>query len=889
MGLFSRKRTITVASVAYNLAGDINKRVKFLPTVIMSHLIKNDASASMADSIVNSLISGPGTKFRSFGRWARTSGYTSLIHQTSGGMYKGNTLDFDLIADNIDHDPDQVVVVQTAECRAADYGYWADQWMAENHPLLIDDDYVMDFNESTNTISIYLDDGITVYTFNPVDFDPHAEYLYVSYLLQKENQILSVEVGDDESGSWPHTTGVEWELVDTITTPQSTDLHTNVETVITYSDATPGSTDTDDYDTATPWDSIEDVWNKTEYMGQDIVEDQTYSIKTIQHNFTNKIIDTVVDTDVTTEDIGGGVIKTTTVTTTSEVLIDEFSYRIDTQKIIYRQWGSIKFFIYKQDSGNTDLDTLFTTEILSSEYFPFIPIYIDNAFVTGDIKVANKKAVKKAMGAKYDKLQAMIADNPSLGDIDYAYIIFGVPLNTKEKASIKYLYKFFESALVNDLADNDMYESWKLSWLAANESKHTWILWKAAQSDGGNPLYNTVEPIVIPYPPTPLHEFRLSSELYNLNIRISWSNIVKTTHVGLGKIGAKRGDCWTTFEEVATDTINLYSGGLAKFVANILEKRGVLTITWQLTENTYTSIAISDLHYENIIYGGKSVGISIKDAMNDEDESGFIIPIDETIYHQISLTNATQMSNSIAYILFNCYTIRKQKWYETSLFKLILIIIIIIISIYFPPAAGLLGSAATIGAAVGLTGIAAIVVGTIVNMIAAMILTRIIMTVSTKLLGDKVGSIVGAIVSVIAIAYGSAPSDGVAGMASVFSTLSDPQTLLNIASATGQGVAQYLNSKTMGVLSDLQKVLTDYNEQSKKVAEMWERNLGYGRTYIDPMEFTEIAKADNPLYITEPVNTFLSRTLILGTDIVEITHSMLTNFASITLSNHLLI
>ena len=188
MALFSKKKKIIVSSSTYNLAGDINNRVKFLPTTVMGYILRNDSSASLGNTIVSSLLSGPGIQFRSFGRWSRSSGYTDFLGQTSGGVLVAKGLDLDTLALNIPHSPGQTVIIQTADVGPADYGYWCDQWMLENHPTEVNDDYVIDFNEVVNTVYITFKDG-RQYTFNPQNFDVYSEYLYVSYLLRREDQL----------------------------------------------------------------------------------------------------------------------------------------------------------------------------------------------------------------------------------------------------------------------------------------------------------------------------------------------------------------------------------------------------------------------------------------------------------------------------------------------------------------------------------------------------------------------------------------------------------------------------------------------------------------------------------------------------------------------------
>ena len=73
MGLFSGKTITSVASVAYNLAGDEAKRPNFLKTTVASAITGN--ASSISENILSSHLGGPAIKIRNFDNWASNSGY----------------------------------------------------------------------------------------------------------------------------------------------------------------------------------------------------------------------------------------------------------------------------------------------------------------------------------------------------------------------------------------------------------------------------------------------------------------------------------------------------------------------------------------------------------------------------------------------------------------------------------------------------------------------------------------------------------------------------------------------------------------------------------------------------------------------------------------------
>lgn len=896
MGLFSSKKKISVSSVVYNLAGDEKDRVQYLPTTVVSGVLsKNDFS--MGDLITGSMLGGPGIQMRSFGRWARTNGYTAAIDQTSGSLIIGNNIDYDLVISQLPLPPGKSASIQTAEVGEADYGFWADQWILLNHPDRINDEFELDFSELINTVYVkFLD---VTYSFNPVDFDALARYLYVGYVITDPPSVGPIVTGTTHTvgspAEYPDTSG--WTLNGTVSTPGSMPLEETVHTLVTYSDGRPDEEDTTVTPSTGTYTDLDSEYELETYNGQDPgLLDQISATKQYQHNMRAGVLESVEDTEVTTEDIGGGVIKTTTVTTTTESVGFTYSYRIDSQEIIKKGWSNMNFLIYREGSGNAVLDSMFTASASTGGFFPFIPIRMWNKFLSPtylpDIYELNKKAYRKVVGPTsrkdYDFLVDSIKDNPSIGDIDFAYAVYAVSLNTKENSSLKYVYKFFQTMLGQGAGGISEYNNWKVQWAVANNSALAWKSWKEAQGNSGDPLFGTVEPVIIPYPEVTLKRINLRSNSMNYNMTVSWSSLEEVTHTGLGKPDATTGDLWWT--QGATQEFEEYyrggreSGGWTTRTIT----REFVTLNWQDSPTTWRAISMWGLHHSNTVYKGKSVGTSAKSALADADESGFLIPLHEDILKGMSLKDSTQMSTACTYIVFNCYTVTKQKWYQSSWFKIVIVVVAIVITVVTagagsPASAGLLGTAAAVGAALGFAGTIAIIVGTIANAIAAMLLTQIISAGATALFGEKVGAIVGAIASVVAVSAGTSMSSG-QGMAAGFSNLSSAENIMKLTVAAGGGLAEYMGAETQDVIKQMEELVKEYSAISKEISDLYAASFGMGEVVVDPMQLTD---ASRYAIVPENAHTFLSRTLLTGSEIADMTNSLLSNFASMTLTTEL--
>lgn len=890
MGWFSKKKKIYVSSVTYNLAGDEKDRVKYLPTTVITKIV-SDNNFSMSDAIQSALLNGPGIRMRSYARWARVQGYAGTIGMQAGRLIGPARVDIELLTGQLPHEPNETISIDTTEIGGAEYAYWAEQWMSENHPTEMDADYELDYLEAENTVFIKFTDGHS-YSFQPVGFNINAQYLYAGYLLQSkpvpEPLVLGPLVPVASSADFPPTT--DWDLESNTSTPVQVPLVKTVTVESTFSDGRPPETTSTETPSEQSFTEQKAVFSKTVFDGNSTGPvDELVSTKTIQSNMLNPKVVQTSNTVTTTETLPGGVIKTNKTTTVTESVESQYAYRIDTQRVVEKKWSARKTFIYQFGTGNAVLDGMFGNQSNNGAYFPFIPVRQESRMLDdnyyGGVYRQNIKAYKKAFGrdAKYSGLIKSLSANKSIRDVDYGYVVFGVALNTREAASLKYVYKFFQTLMQSGHGGGG-YDAWKAAWNVANIRMQGWVDWKQAQSDPTNPLFGKPEPEKGVYPQAPSNSLAIYSGTFSFNMTISWNYMAEVTGTGLGRPGAKQGDIWWT--QGNDDAFNeiVYSGGVVGIAP---ASSGAATLTWQDSSNTYRSISTRGLYHNYTIYKGKGVGTSIGECLSDGEVSGFVLPLNEAAFRAMSLVDATQMSQANAYIVLNSYKVVKQKWYQTGWFKIILVIIVIVITVLSAGAggasAGLLGTAAAVGASLGFVGMAAIIVGAIANALAAMILTQIIMMGATALFGEKIGAIVGAIASVIAVSAGSSMASG-QGMAATYSNMASAESIMRLSVAAGNGLAEYVGAETKQIVKDTQELMEQYKDKTMEILDKYESTLGLGQISLDPMALTEIGKYE---YIPESSNVFLGRTLLTGSDIAGMTNDMLTNFTKMTLSQEL--
>lgn len=892
MSLFGNKKRTYVSSTVYNLAGDVDKRPDFLKAAVMQAVVLE--KGSIAKAVTDAYLTGPAIKLQNLTNWANNKGYTDELGLASGTINSGDSIDFITLVPELPSTPGSTVDVHSAEIDPGDFSAWADQYVSLNHPELLATEYVSDINKAGNLITItYVD--TTTESFTPVNFDPRSRYLYVNYTESTGTVPGSIVTGTTinigSGDPFPSTVG--YNSVSSSSNTYNYNITTLEFAIITYSDGRPSEyTSTTTYTPGTYTTSSE-VWEKTDYMGSLVGTDSTYSIRYIMHHDVGTSVEQSDNTVVTTEIIPTNVTKTTSTRTVITTIEPAKSHRTDTQDIILKSWGPLKVYIYKFESGNAVLDAMFATSSIGSQFLPVIPFRLNNQFISDTSPTVlyplAKRALKKAIGAKYDDIETNIKDNANLGDIDYAYAVFGVSLNVKENACKKYIYKFFQTILEDpNQLESGSYVQYLLDSQAASASIAAWNVWRDAQE---NPVWPYTppgpEPVKLPYPVIPLNKLNISSEStdINYNVELQWNFIDETVGSGLLIPTAKAGQLWLEqgpghnhvfdyrAEDVTDNTFKKFSWTTNNYS---------LIINWQETDTTWRKLTIYGLTYRNSVYNGHYVSINIKQALEDPDESGFIIPLNASIYRSMGIKDKTQMATACCFMVFNSYQEVKQKWYQTNRFKFLLIVLVVVLTIIFPPAGGAATKAAmATGKFLGLSGTAALVAGFTVNSIAAAIVTSLIIKASTHVFGDKIGTIIGTIVSIAALQVGNNFLLGrslTAGFGSMMSSIN----LLKLTIPIGNAYANYFGSVAKDLQIQSQKLNDEFTSKSKEIEDKYKEMFGDGVMLFDPKLLTE-----HNAVLGETPSAFLERTLMTGGDIVDMSLDMLHNFVDITLSTEL--
>jgi len=883
MGIFSTKKKLYVASTAYNLAGEEDNRSNFLKNTVLGSVLSN--SPSLSDNIIKAHIYGPGTKQRSYYNWSVLN-YNDGLGQAQ--FSNRNIVDPNLVKIALSPSVGETINIQSSFISGADHTYWAEKYILENVPSLIDTGWVSGFDETTNNIFIVYEDTSTQ-IIPATDFNIESQYI-ITYYFSTENEIYQpISYGPVIKNSSPPSTVGYTLISSTLLNGGNTNLTTTVQVNITYSDATPPSSSTTVTVNTVPNARTAYVYEKREYQGANPSGDGFIDLLTTINITDGGYIEPEVTVSVVNEDIGGGVIRTTTTTTTEQVIVAGFEHQVNTQEI-YLESSAIgpQVWIYKIGSGIVSLDNLLNENtIIVDEFYPIIPLRINNVYVTEppyntSILEDVTAAYKKLTGKSINKILEDINDNPSIGDIDFSYIVNGISLNVQDKKAKKYLYNFFNYIKLQQSASIADYNNWYTYIQNYQSSNNSYITWLNAQSNPEDPLNGTTPPPLSEGLLPPVTELKIFSNAENINYdtRISWITIEESFHVGLSKPDALNGEYW--FEVNTSDFYIEIVGRISSFNTNIQSEIPKITLYKQIDQTSYSKLTIIGLKYSNYVYQGKYVEINAREALEDTEESGFIIPLHAPTLNAMSIVDRTQITTANTFIIFNSYQVVKTPWYASKLFQIIIIVAIIIITIYFAPAAGslatnagLLGTNIGVGTAIGLTGTNAILAGAFLNALASVVLSAILKEVLTEVLGEKVGLLVAA---VIGFAVGN--FQGFDFNTFDINTLFSSENLLKITNSIITSYSQIGSASEKDYRNQYTKLQTNYETILNSITQANEELDLNQNSKFNIGIFTEAFEQD---YIRERPNEFFSRTLLTGTDIVTLNNNMISDFTKITL------
>lgn len=564
-------------------------------------------------------------------------------------------------------------------------------------------------------------------------------------------------------------------------------------------------------------------------------------------------------------------------------------------------------YTYRMGAGNVSFDTLQSAATPMAEFFPVMPLRINNLSIRDDSLEDEYEAVKKAFrkltSKNVDTILDELEDQEEIGQVDFAFLVQGVSANSKENEARGYLYQFFEGLIAGQTYTLDDFHTFRTEYVTArNQSVVDWNSWQRGndlhdEDPDNQALYHPTsytEPPTVPLlawtAPT-VQELQVHSpDIPNFDFRIRWVAIGETQHVGNGKTFdgdtsrgmMTKGDFWFHVlpDIKLIDIVAMEGRGEGDYHTTTRTYNRVYMFH-QHSLYQYSRLEIIGAEHRNYVYIGHAVSIPLSTAIEDDEESGFLLPLHYPSLRSLGLMKGTQLSSSTSHLVLNMYDQQKVKWYQKSIFKVILAIATVILTVVFPPAGtaagGILGTNIAVGAFLGASAATAAIVGGIANALAAMIVTSLIQQFSTKIFGDKLGAIIGSIIAFVSLTY--AGNFAATGTFNVdWGSMMRIENLTKITNSVSNAYSQWLNADTMEIYASIDGLEAQYQEQFDEIQDLSKEILGMTAPVIDPIMFTDAAE-----YFGESSESFLTRTLLTGSDLAELSQALITNFADISL------
>lgn len=963
--------TITVASVAFNLNGSPDTRRKYTPTQVFGAINRN--SQSLSDDVTGALLKGPNVKFRSLLNHAKRTGYYGAVGQNVTALGKDLTRERQLELEmSLAGNGNDIAILAHASIgqhdwnmSAAEYHYGAGTNYAN--------DFITFRNPNLDTLpteptGVSISDLYAYYT----NQGSYAAYYYATptgawkaialYYKPTFTTVGSVINEPLQTGlvDFPEEIAYMY-LTSNTTTSHSYNKNQVTTTVVSYSDGRPNETTSSTVPIGTAnWENFNRQYTKTGYQfsyENQIDGKRNDCLRVWQSIAQTGSIQVVNQITTTQEIIFGGVIKTTTVTIATDTLILAKQAQRSRQGINITDYGPVKLWSYQLGTGHPSLDAWFNNDM--PPFFPVIPIRWNNQMISvshPDIAARNTKLIRRGYGINYMKLENSLAEHPDLGDIDHAYLFFGIPINAKDNASKLYLFKFFEyffkdstsktpyamdgwsygwdRRVLNDVTDHfvDLNDFYRTSLAPNNQCPSMLTRWiRITNSFGLDIRYGFHYRGIITgsgkaYGNMLPGEVRITLENSDVYNKWNWTGkFSPTNHSGypflkrwwdewyanmttqtapLGGIGQYQSvlgyltelpinygvstyDIMSNFG-TSNRTYNIHSpveANLNNYNVQNIHNDTVYVITYQRAENTWQQIRIMGLTMENHIYAPEKTLKWWTDAsIGIEEDSDFIIPLHEGVLKSMNFMDATEVCTQAGYVLCNCFVVNitkvKKKGFLGFLLSIVVAVVAIAVAVIAPQLApGMTALFTSLGTAAGFTGTAAIIAGGAVSMLAGLVLTQIITGIASLIFGDKLGALIGAIISV-AVGHVAMGMQQGQTFVSAAKGLVSAEGVLAMTSAVGNGLQEFYQisaqqkvAKLHDFIEDSQRELKSIWDKNKRLIERYEAE--FGRTAI------MFNRWSSP---NESMDTFISRTLLVGSDVAAITNGYVTNFVASTIT-----
>ncbi|QFR59800.1 hypothetical protein VOWphi5012_016 [Vibrio phage phi50-12] len=279
-----------------------------------------------------------------------------------------------------------------------------------------------------------------------------------------------------------------------------------------------------------------------------------------------------------------------------------------------------------------------------NQFFPIVPLrlnkqsYTDPDLSDTELYKTSKSLLSKA-GIVWKQLDEGINENPDIDDVNHAYIMNAISLETEDNYSKRYLFNYFLDLEAQSGITSDDYEEWEKD-----------------SSETTTPPVNTLS---------------ITSGTWKSAISYYYIKS-KTVESTIGKIGTV---------DITINAFPRFTPQGFNYSTESVESK--VLITRQITDTTCVELCVAGLVYRNEISGsGSFVRIGLDDLGKEDDETEILIPLNLGIVDKMTFTERHYVYYDSFKVVFNAFKKQKLKWYQTGFFKFVTIVIAIAVAVY---------------------------------------------------------------------------------------------------------------------------------------------------------------------------------------------------------------
>ena len=274
----------------------------------------------------------------------------------------------------------------------------------------------------------------------------------------------------------------------------------------------------------------------------------------------------------------------------------------------------------------------------TSPYYPIVPIRSDNKDMTKDKSTdlfRTSKYLLKKLTLSIEDIAEGVNGNENIESIDHVFFSVRVDIRNDTAIVTEYLAKYFYFLYQSNPSSEDLYKTWEDTDDKSKPPPYTRIVIQDGQS------------------------------------RQSINYLYITTSVRTGKLD----NPVVEFQEEVRKLISSNNKGWSSFEY----EQSYVTYQYQESNDVIRTVTVFGLMTIEYVNGKETIDINITDSGNFDGTTKMMIPIHRGIVKTLKLGDRNKLFHSAMYLTIQTYDKRKEKWYETGVFKDIFTIVGIIL------------------------------------------------------------------------------------------------------------------------------------------------------------------------------------------------------------------